>query len=160
LVEQVSRGIYRRSDAGPDADWNLLEIAHRASRGTICLASALARHGLTDLIPGSIDVAIPRGSTRPKTRAPVTWHSFAPETFDIGTTATAIDDETAIWVYSPERSIVDAYRLRRWEGPELGISALRRWLRRPGSQPSKLLEMAAHFPQTQRPIRETLEVLL
>jgi len=158
-IEQIGRGLYRRSDADP-ADWNLLEIAHRAPRGTICLTSALARHGLTDLIPGSIDIAIPRGSTRPKIRAPVTWHLFAPETFEIGRTATSVDDETSIWIYGPERSIVDAYRLSRWEGPELGVIALRRWLKQRGSQPAALLTIAAHFPTTERAIRQTLEILL
>jgi hypothetical protein len=159
-IEQISRGLYRRTDADPSADWNLLEIAHRAPRGTLCLASALARHELTDLIPGAIDIAIPRGSTRPKIQAPVVWHHFAPETFELGRNTTAVDQETEIGIYSPERSIIDAFRLRRWEGPELGVLALRRWLRRPGSQPSSLLAMAASFPATLRPIRETLEILL
>lgn len=159
-LEQISRGLYRRTDADPNADWNLLEIAHRAPRGTVCLASALARHGLTDLIPGTIDIAIPRGSTRPRIQAPVVWHHFAPETFDLGRTTAAVDRETEIGIYGPERSIIDAFRLRRWEGPELGVIALRRWLRRPGSQPASLLGVAANFPATLRPIRETLEILL
>ena len=159
-IEQISRGLYRRTDAEPSTDWNLLEIAHRAPRGTLCLASALARHGLTDLIPGAIDIAIPRGSTRSKIQAPVVWHHFAPETFELGRTTTAVDQETEIGIYNPERSIIDAFRLRRWEGPELGVIALRRWLRQPGSQPASLLAMAASFPSTLRPIRETLEILL
>lgn len=159
-IEQISRGLYRRADAEPSIDWNLLEIAHRAPRGTLCLASALARHGLTDLIPGAIDIAIPRGSTRPKIQAPVVWHHFASETFELGRGTTAVDQETEIGIYNPDRSIIDAFRLRRWEGPELGVTALRRWLRRPGSQPASLLAMAASFPATVRPIRETLEVLL
>jgi predicted transcriptional regulator of viral defense system len=159
-IEQISRGLYRRTDAEPGADWNLLEVAHRAPRGTLCLSSALARHGLTDLIPGAIDIAIPRGSTRPKIQAPVAWHHFAPETFELGRSTTTIDRETEIGIYKPERSIIDAFRLRRWEGPELGVTALRRWLRRPGSRPSSLLAMAASFPATVRPIRETLEILL
>jgi predicted transcriptional regulator of viral defense system len=141
-------------------DRALLEIAHRAPRGTLRLASALARHGLTDLIPGAIDIAIPRGSTRPKIQAPVVWHHFAAETFELGRSTTAVDQETEVGIYNPERSIIDAFRLRRWEGPELGVIALRRWLRLPGSQPASLLAMAASFPSALRPIRETLEILL
>jgi len=112
-IEQISRGLYRRTDAEPSADWNLLEIAHRAPRGTLCLATALARHELTDLIPGAIDIAIPRGSTRPKIQAPVVWHHFASETFELGRTTTAVDQETEVGIYNPERSIIDAFRLRR-----------------------------------------------
>jgi 2-polyprenyl-6-methoxyphenol hydroxylase-like FAD-dependent oxidoreductase len=62
--------------------------------------------------------------------------------------------------YSPERSIVDAFRLRGREGHELGHEALRRWLRRSGAQPAHLLEMASKFPRALTPLRQALEVLL
>ena len=38
--------------------------------------------------------------------------------------------------------------------------ALRRWLRRPGSQPSALLAMARHFPKALPALRAALQVLL
>ncbi len=53
-------------------------------KATLCLTSALARHGLTDEIPAGIDIALPRGQWRPTTRAPTIWHSFNPATFDLG----------------------------------------------------------------------------
>jgi predicted transcriptional regulator of viral defense system len=53
LIEPVGRGIYRRADA-PPADLDLLEIVARAPRATLCLATALARHGLCDLIPAAV----------------------------------------------------------------------------------------------------------
>jgi hypothetical protein len=90
----------------------------------------------------------------------VNWHHFAPETFELGRDTTPVDQETGIGIYNPERSIIDAFRLRRWEGPALGVIALRRRLSRPGSQPAQLLAVAANFPATLRPIRETLEILL
>ena len=43
---------------------------------------------------------------------------------------------------APERSIVDAYRLRHLEGDELGREALKAWLRQHGSQPSRLRTIA------------------
>ena len=57
LLEQLGRGLYRRANASP-ADHNLLEIAHRAPEGTMCLTTALARHGLTDVIPDRIDISV------------------------------------------------------------------------------------------------------
>jgi predicted transcriptional regulator of viral defense system len=160
VIEQLGRGLYRRIDAADGADLDLLEIALRAPPATLCLTSALARHGLTDAIPARIDVALPRGHRHPRTRAPVTWHAFAVDTFDIGREGLDLTDETSIGLYSPERCIVDAFRLRHREGPETAIEALRRWLRRRGSQPTTLLAMARAFPKSEPALRSTLEILL
>lgn len=159
LIESIGRGLYRRRDAGP-VDLNLLEIAQRAPRSTLCLTTALARHGLTDEIPSSIDVALPRGQYRPATMAPVTWHGFDRAVFDIGRTELPIEGDTSIGLYGPERSIIDAARLHYREGPELARVALKRWLRRRGSSPAELLMMARRFPRAERPLREALEILL
>ncbi|HEX5542390.1 MAG TPA: type IV toxin-antitoxin system AbiEi family antitoxin domain-containing protein [Micromonospora sp.] len=159
VIESIGRGLYRRHDADA-ADIDLIEIARRASSATLCLTTALARHGLTDEIPARIDVALPRGRHRPATSAPVAWHAFAPATFEIGRTELALDEETSIGLYSPERSIVDAIRLRHQEGPELAYTTLRRWLRRRGASPTELLATARRFPNAERALREALEILL
>jgi len=158
-IESIGRGLYRRHGADL-ADVDLIEIARRAPSATLCLTTALARHGLTDEIPSQIDVALPRGRYRPVTSAPVAWHSFDPATFEIGRTELPLDTETSIGLYGPERSIIDAVRLRHREGPELAYAALRRWLRRRGASPAALLALARRFPRTERPIREALEILL
>ncbi|GGL96805.1 transcriptional regulator [Micromonospora yangpuensis] len=159
LIEPLGGGLYRRHDAEA-ADIDLIELARRAPPATLCLTSALARHGLTDEIPSRIDVALPRGRHRPATAAPVAWHTFDPGTFEVGRTKLSLDPDTSIGIYGPERSIIDAVRLRHREGPELAYTALRRWLRRDGAAPAKLLAMARYFPQAERPLREALEILL
>jgi predicted transcriptional regulator of viral defense system len=70
LIERISRGFYRRTDAD-STDTDQLEIALRIPRATIALTSALAQHGLIDEIPSRIDIAIPRGAHRPTLKAPV-----------------------------------------------------------------------------------------
>ncbi|MEX2549572.1 MAG: hypothetical protein WD638_05050, partial [Nitriliruptoraceae bacterium] len=120
----------------------------------------LARHDLTDEIPTRIDVALPRGTRLPKVSAPVCWHRFAPATFDLGRDVIELHAGYSIGVYSPERSIVDAYRLRHLEGDELGREALKAWLRQRGSQPSRLLQVAAPFPKALGRLREDMRVLL
>ena len=160
LIERVGRGLYRRTDTDTMTDVDLMEIVRRAPAATLCLTSALARHGLTDEIPAAIDVAVPRGTHRPVVSAPVTWHLFDPATFDIGRDETHVDEHTTIGLYEPRRCIIDAVRLRHREGPELATTALKRWLTRRGSSPAELLEMATRFPQTQPALRQTLEILL
>jgi predicted transcriptional regulator of viral defense system len=159
IIEVVSRGLFRRADADALADVDLLSVARRAPMATLCLTSALARHELTDEIPGTIDVALPRGTYHPVVPAPVTWHSFDPETFAIGRTSIPLDQLT-IGLYDEPRSIVDAARLRHLQGNELFNVALKRWLGRRGSSPSELLAIARHFPRAERAIREALEILL
>lgn len=158
-IERIGHGLYRRADVEID-DLELVVIAAGNDRATLCLTSALARHGLTDQIPARIDVALPRGSRHPKVSAPARWHQFATATFDIGRDQLDLDAGFTIGLYNPERSIVDAYRLRHLEGDELGVAALKAWLSRRGSQPSRLLEVAGSFPKALGRLREDLRVLL
>lgn len=158
-IEKIGRGLF--STATLDADADLIEAAFRSERATICLASALARHGLTDEIPATIDLALPRGMRAPATSAPITWHQFDPKTFELGREYLDVGAGYRIGLYTAERSICDAFRLRHLEGSEQAIEALKRWLRRPGSQPSQLLALAAEMgPRATEPIRSALQVLL
>lgn len=160
LIEPLAHGTYRRSDIPIGSDPDLIEIATRAPLGTLCLTSALARHDLTDAIPSKIDIALPRGTRRPPTAAPIRWHVFDPETFQIGRDLLPLTNTDHIGLYGPERSIIDAFRLRHSEGPELAHEALRRWLRRRGSSPSELMRMAEDFPKALPALRTALEILL
>jgi len=153
----LARGLYRKSDWLGDED--LTEIVAKAPQATLCLRSALARHELIDDIPAEIDIAIPRGSWTPKTTTPVRWRHLDPGTFDIGRDKLDIGGGRCIGIYSAERSIIDAFRMRHLEGADLANDALKRWLRR-GGQPSELLALARSFPRTQTGLRETLEILL
>lgn len=156
-VIAISRGLYRKSDWFGDED--LIEIAARSPDATICLRSALARHDLIDDIPAEVDIAIPRGSWTPDTRAAVRWRHFDPDTFEIGRELTDIGGDRSIGLYSAQRSIIDAFRLRHLDGPDLANEAVKRWLRN-GGQPSELLAMGRAFPRTLTTLRETLEILL
>ena len=131
----------------------------RAPRATLCLTSALARHDLTDAIPSKIDIALPRRTRRPPTSAPVRWHAFDPDTFDIGRDILPLTGTYRIGLYGPERSIIDAYRLRHNEGADLAHEALKRWLRRRGWSPATLLRMARDFPKALPALSTALEIL-
>ncbi|MFZ0157810.1 MAG: hypothetical protein WAL50_02180 [Kineosporiaceae bacterium] len=156
-------------------DTDLVEIAVRAPAATICLTSALARHGLTDEIPAAVDIALPREHWRPTVAARVAWHRFAEDTFTIGrqeltvagsgttgtvATGTATTGAVTIGLYSAERSIIDAFRTRGTTGYDLAIEALRRWLRDPSHQPARLLSLCEHWPRTRTTLRNALEILI
>ena len=157
-VERVGRGLYRRTD-GALLDYDLVEIAVRADKATLCLVSALARHELTDIIPATHDVALPRGAWRPRTSAPVHWHTFDRATFELGRSEISVDGTHALGLYDAPRTLVDAFRLRREVGPEVANEALRRWLRQ-GGEPSALIRLTNSFPAAKPAILHALQVLL
>jgi len=159
LIDQIGRGLYRWADAA-EIDQDLLEAAYRVPRATMCLSTALARHGLSDAIPDRLDIAIPRGSRVAALRPIVAVHVFAKKTFDLGRDEIAVGDGISIGLYSAERSLVDVIRLRHREGSDVAWEALRQWLRRKGSKPAALLTMAKNFHGAESALRNALEVVL
>lgn len=158
-LETIARGIYLRTDAA-EADADLLQIAARTPEATLCLRSALARHELIDDIPFEIDLALSRGKRRPATTAPVRWHHFDADTFHLGQGRLSLAGGLSIGLYSPERCIVDAFRLRHLEGTELAHQSLKAWLRTRHAQPAALLRLAKSFPKAEPSLRQALELLL
>jgi hypothetical protein len=156
-IVALARGLYCKAEWIGDED--LIEIAAKAPRATICLRSALARHELIDDIPAEHDIAIPRGSWTPELAAPVRWRHFDTETFEIGRATIDAGGDQRIGLYSAERSIIDAFRMRHLEGADLANEALKSWLRRDG-QPSGVLSMVGAFPRAQTTLRKILEILL
>lgn len=156
-LETLARGIYLRSGA---ADADLLQVAARTPEATLCLRSALARHELIDDVPFEIDLALPRGKRRPATTAPARWHHFDADTFHLGQGRLSMDGGLSIGLYSPERCIVDAFRLRHLEGTELAHQSLKAWLRTRHAQPAALLLLAKSFPKGEPSLRQALELLL
>jgi hypothetical protein len=155
----VARGLFRWADA-PPADLDLIEIAERVPMGTLCLETALAHHDLSDTIPAAIDIAIPRGVTRPKLRAVHRLHHFDRSTYAIGRDKIDVGARRPLGIYSPERCLIDVIRLRHDQGADVAWEALRRWLSLPGRNPAQLITMAPHFRGAEAPLRAALEVLL
>ncbi len=158
-IERIAHGLYARTDAAV-YDIELVTARLRASQATLCLTSALAHHGLVDAIPARSDLALPRGHWQPTGLVSVRWHAFDAATFDVGRTTTCLTGtRRSIGIYTAERSIVDAFRLRSTVGYELAIEALKSWLRRRGSAPADLITLARQLPRAEAPVRRALEYL-
>jgi predicted transcriptional regulator of viral defense system len=158
VLERLDYGLYRKADA-PPADLDRIGIALRAPEATLCLTTALSLHDLTDAIPTEIDVALPRSRRPPRVSAPVRWHRFHENTFLVGRKMIEVDQGLSMGLYTAERSVIDAFRLRHQEGEELAIEALRRWLKRPGATPVDLLAMARSFPKAEPSLLQALRIL-
>ena len=158
LVE-LSRGVFRQADAPPPHWPDLLAVAYRAPVAIVCCVSALVVHDLTDEIPSTVQIAVPRPSRPPRVDHPPTEvFRFAEATFELGmVTVEAAPDEN-IRVYSPERTVVDLMRLRHRLGEPLAFGALRRYLRRGDARPGQLLSFARDLGVF-GPVRAALDVV-
>lgn len=161
-LEQIAPGFYARPGVLDDTTAGWASISLRKPSATICLLSALSLHELTDEIPRVTDIVLPRGERTLRTRfTPVRWHSFDRATFDLGRGLHPLTDEgLRIGLYSPQRTIIDVFRLRHEIGADVANEALKRWLGRRGSAPATLLELARSFPQALPALRSALEILL
>lgn len=158
-LDRVGRGVF----VDPTKINPILAILAGATAvrpaATLCLVSALVRHSLSDQIPQATDIALSRGTRHPAGFDHAAWHSFDPATFSIGREAFDAAGMT-LHAYTPERTIIDCFRLAHLEGPETATTALKLWLRQRGHTPSNLLAMAESFPFARTRIRQALEILL
>jgi len=159
-IIELSRGLYRFADAEAISSIDLLAVCRRAPHGMICLTSALAHWDLTDEIPRRVHLAVPRGTSRPTIDyPPTTIHVFAAATFDLGRQVADVGPGEAISISDPERTVVDVFRFRNRLGHDLAHTALRRYLRKPGADPSKIAALAKKL-RVEGPLIRSLQILL
>lgn len=159
-IERVGRGVYVRPDLLPPTFTALAAATALRNDATLCLTSALVHHDLSDAIPFASDIALPRGAHQPAAVTNVSWHSFDPQTFQIGRDHVDAGEGLRVAIYSPERTIIDCFRLMHQEGSDVAYEALRRWIHRRGSTPVHLLKVARAFPKALPRLRQALEVLM
>ncbi|MHB8696051.1 MAG: type IV toxin-antitoxin system AbiEi family antitoxin domain-containing protein [Solirubrobacteraceae bacterium] len=139
----AGRGVVQLPGAGMGMLSGLAVISARVPSGTICLNSALAYWDLTDEIPEQVHIAVPRGAHRPTIeRPPTKVHVFDAGTFELDRQQARTDADEPFWIYSPERSVIDAMRMSRWIGRDVALHALRRYIGRRDSSPARLAELA------------------
>ena len=127
LVEQLSRGLYRLTDAPPLAHPDLVTVARRVPRGVVCLISALALHDLTTQIPHEVWLAVPRDSEPPCVDyPPIRVFRYANQAFAAGV-ETRDMDRTKVRIYSREKTLADCFKYRNKVGLDTAVEALKRY---------------------------------
>jgi hypothetical protein len=155
---ELSRGVFRRADAPVPTYPDLLAVAHRVPGGVVCCLSAASAQDLTDELPASVQIAVPRRSRTPQIDyPPTTAFRFDPVTFELGLSRLEAAPDEWVRVYEPARTVVDLMRLRSRWGDAVAYGALHRYLRLPGSRPAVLLDYAAKLA-VYGPLRAALDV--
>lgn len=159
-LEELSRGVFRLSTAPPVELIDVVAVLARAPKAIACLATAAAIWDLTDEIPRSVHVAVPRGAHRPRIEWPMTTvHVFKAATFDFGRQEHELPTGESFAIYSPERTVVDTIRLAHRHASEPLGELIRRYLARKGATPARLLD-SAHELGADAAVRRILEIVV
>lgn len=141
-LEAVARGLYRLASAPTPPHIDLLTVATRSPHAVVCLISALAFHEMTDEIPREVSIAVRRGAAAPRLDyPPIRVFHFSEPAYQLGIEHHNIDG-VDLKIYSPAKSIVDAFRFRNRIGEDVAIRALANGLRSRRVRPGPLLELA------------------
>lgn len=125
IIERLSRGLYRLTDAPPLGNSDLITVAQKAPRSVICLISALAYHELTTQIPHDVYIAVSRNSEPPRLDyPPVRVFRFSGKAFSEGIEHQRMDG-IDVPIYSPEKTLADCFKYRNKIGLDTAIEALR-----------------------------------
>lgn len=141
-VVRLARGLYQLPDAELDAQQSLAEAARLVPKGVICLASALAFHGLTDQMPPKVWIAIGRKDWRPRvTYPPIRIARFSDELLRRGVEHKKIAG-TSVPVFGVAKTVADLFRYRRTVGDALAIEGLRQALQQRKATPGEITREA------------------
>jgi predicted transcriptional regulator of viral defense system len=157
-IQVLSRGFYRLSSLEPLGNPDLVTVAARIPQGVLCLISALSFHELTTQVPHVIDVALERGTRRPRLDYPPTRFAwFSGPAFREGIEPHTLDG-VRVRIYDPEKTIVDCFRYRNKIGIDVVIEALRLWPQRRKRKLDLLLKYA-RMRHVERALRPYIEVM-
>ncbi len=158
VVESVTRGLYRLASLAPLAHPDLVTVATRVPQGVLCLVSALSFHELTTQVPHAIDVALERGTRKPRLDYPPTrFFWFSGPAFHDGIETHELDG-TQVRIYDPEKTLVDCFRYRNQIGMDVVLEAMRLWRERRRKKLHVLLKYARmrHVERGMRPYLEAM----
>jgi predicted transcriptional regulator of viral defense system len=158
ILERLSRGVYRLTSLPGLEAPDLITVATRIPSGVVCLISALAVHELVTQVPHAVDIAIARGTEKPRIDyPPVNIYWFSGKAFTSGIETRPVDG-ARIRVYGPEKSIADAFKYRNKLGLDLALEALRTWRARRQPRMETLLEYS-RICRVERVVRPYLEAM-
>jgi predicted transcriptional regulator of viral defense system len=158
VVEPVTRGLYRLASLEPLAHPDLVTVATRVPQGVLCLISALSFHELTTQVPHTLDVALVRGTRKPRLDYPPTrFFWFSGPAFHEGIETHRLDG-APVRIYDPEKTLADCFRYRNKLGMDVVLEALRLWRERRRKKLDVLLKYA-HMRHVERAMRPYLELM-
>lgn len=124
-VERSGRGLYILVGALVTEHHSLAEACKRVPHGVICLASALAIHGLTTQMPHEVWIAIDRKARKPTDGyPPLRVVRFSGDALTSHVQTRKVEG-VKVQVYDPAKTVADCFKYRNKIGLDVAIEALR-----------------------------------
>ncbi len=142
LIERVGRGTYRLAGAPATEFHSLAEVAVRVPHATICLLSALQLHELTTEAPHAVWVMIDRHARMPTLSSPRLEVVRASGRALAHGVETRTIEGVQVQATSPAKTVADCFRYRQRVGLDVGMAALRDYLRKHRGGVNDLVEAA------------------
>lgn len=129
-IKRIGNGLYCASDYRPSTQQALVQISLLVPNATISLLSALYVHEIVVRLPTEIWITLPSDAHTPMLEIPrIQAVRSSLKNIELGRERHLIDD-VQVYIYSPERTIVDCFKFRRLVGIDLALEALRNGLRK------------------------------
>ena len=159
-IDKLTRGVYCAVDIFDD---EFAAIANRWKRCVFSHGSALFLAGLSDRVPGQLDVSVPYGYNPVGIRVEysgVRIHRVKPDIYELGITETKTPTGTIVRAYCAERAVADLIEQRAAEGadPQLVRDAVAGYFKRSDKNLPKLARICAALG-VENEFRMYLEVL-
>lgn len=158
-VEKIARGLYRLTNYDVGEHPDLVIASLQASRGVICLLSALSFHEATIEIPKYVDMAIPRGTHAYRIKyPPVRFYRFDTKSWKTGIEEHKIEGYK-IKVYNLAKTIADCFKFRNKIGINVAREALKVAVAEKNIKPKEIMQYAK-ICRVDSIIKPTLEAML
>ena len=141
-VIRIGRGLYQLPGREMDATQSLAEASKRVPKGTICMISALAYHGLTDQMPRKVWIAIGAKHWAPSIEyPPLRIVRFRSPYLEYGIERHSISG-VDVPIYSIPKSLADAFRNPKLLDRSVAIECLRNAVTERKATPAEIAEAA------------------
>lgn len=125
VLECVSRGVFRLTDASDFSHPDLVLIAKKVPKAVICLISALSYYNITTQIPHFVYIALPRGTKLTHIEYPPTrTFYYSKKSYSSGV-ITIKSNGIPIRIYCLEKTLADCVKFRSKIGIGIVIEALK-----------------------------------
>ena len=158
-IEKLGRGLYKlTSDSlGPHPDYVTASL--QASKGVICLVSALYFYKATTEIPRFVDVAIPSGARANKIEyPPVKFYRFSPKAWEAGIQEYKMAGHK-IKIYSLAKTAADCFKFRNKIGQDVARDAIKIAVMEKRIKPKEIMHFAK-ICRVDRIIKPILEAMM
>ncbi len=159
VLEQVSRGLYRRPDAPWDEHLALSEVAARVPQAIVVLVSALNFHQIGSHQAHAVSIQLQQNAVTPRLGylALEVVRSTNPRAFDEGVEVHVLNG-IDVKITAPARTVADCFKHRSKLGLELCLEALKEILRS-GTRPAEIMNYA-RMNRVEKVMMPYLEALL